>query len=409
MRRVLIIGGGASGLTAAISAARKGAKVTVLEQNRQAGKKLLVTGNGRCNLSNRDQDLSYYRGSSPEFIRAALKAFGLKETEGFFRELGIVLRSREGYLYPYSDQASAVADVLRMEAEHLGVKLALNTRAERIQKVGERFLVETEGWTYEGDALILAAGSCAAPETGSDGGGYTFATALGHSLIEPLPALVQLRSRDPAFPKLKGLRMEAGVSLFSEGALLARDRGEVQFTEYGLSGIPVFQVSRYGVRALHEGKKVRAVLDLLPFLKEEERESFWQERMRKGEHKSAGGLLVGLFPRKMADCLLKRAGIPGDRKVKAFTEKERQALSLAASSFEVRISGSNGFDRAQVCCGGVDTREIQEVTMESRRVPGLFFAGELLDVDGACGGYNLQWAWTSGYLAGFYSAEGTRT
>lgn len=404
MRQVLIIGGGASGLMAAVSAARVGAKVTVLEQNKQAGKKLLVTGNGRCNLTNRDQALSHYRGSFPEFIETALDAFGLSETLDFFQSLGIVIRDRDGYLYPYSDQASSVSDALRMEAEHWRVKLALNTRAERIRREDDRFFVETPGWTYEGDALILAAGSRAAPETGSDGSGYSFAKAMGHTVIEPLPALVQLRSKDPAFPKLKGLRMEAQVSLYSEGTLLAEDRGEVQFTEYGLSGIPVFQVSRYGVTALRQRKEVRAVLNLLPFLGEEETDAFWQKRIRTGAYKSAGQLLVGLFPKKMADCLIKRAGISAERPAETFTEREREALISACTSFEVKISGSNGFDRAQVCCGGVDTKEVEPKTMESKRVPGLYFAGELLDIDGACGGYNLQWAWTSGYLAGLHSA-----
>ncbi|WP_302614503.1 aminoacetone oxidase family FAD-binding enzyme, partial [uncultured Bacteroides sp.] len=296
-------------------------------------------------------------------------------------------RDREDYLYPYSDQASSVADALRIEAEHLRVKLALNTRAKRICRENGRFLVETPGWTYEGDALILAAGSCAAPETGSDGSGYSFAKAMGHRVIEPLPALVQLRSKEPEFPKLKGLRMEAGVSLFSGEVLLAEDRGEVQFTEYGLSGIPVFQVSRYGAAALRQGKKVRAVLNLLPFLGEEDQDAFWRKRIQAGGYKSAGQLLVGLFPKKMADCLLKRAGISADRTAETFTDQERKALISACISFEVSISACNGFNRAQVCCGGVDTKEVNPETMESKKVPGLYFAGELLDVDGACGGY----------------------
>ncbi|MEH2959771.1 NAD(P)/FAD-dependent oxidoreductase [Candidatus Merdisoma sp. JLR.KK006] len=404
MRQVLIIGGGASGLTAAISAARAGAKVTLLEQNKQVGKKLLVTGNGRCNLTNRDQALSHYRGSSPAFIKSALKAFGLWETLEFFQGLGIVTRDRNGYLYPYSDQASAVADALRMEAEHQKVKLALNTRVQKIRKEKGRFFAETFGWTYEGDALILAAGSCAAAQTGSDGSGYVFAETMGHSLIKPLPALVQLRSKDPIFPKLKGLRTEAKVTLFSEKEPLAEDTGEVQFTEYGLSGIPVFQVSRYGVKALEQGKNLRAVLDLLPHMKKEELPSFWEDRIHAGAYKSAGQLLVGLFPKNMADCLLKRAEIPSNKTAGDLTREERKALLSACTSFEVKLSASNGFERAQVCCGGVDTREVNGKTMESVLVPKLYFAGELLDVDGACGGYNLQWAWTSGYLAGLYSA-----
>lgn len=404
MKQVLVIGGGASGLTAAVSAARAGAKVTLIEQNRQVGKKLSATGNGRCNLTNRDQDLSCYRGGAPGFAEKTLACFGLSETLEFFEELGIVLKDRNGCLYPYSDQASSVAEVLRMEAERQKVKLALNTRVQRVAREGGRFLVETKGWTYEGEALILAAGSCAAPQTGSDGSGYELAKSLGHSLVKPLPALVQLRTKDPAFPALGGLRMDAHVALYAGKEFLAEDTGEVQFTEYGLSGIPVFQVSRYGVRAMDQGKKVRAVLNLLPLLKEEELSAFWENRIRAGAEKSAGQLLIGLFPKKMADCLLGRAEIPPQKKAGMLTEKEREALCTAAVSFEVQISGSNGFDRAQVCCGGVNTAEVNPGTMESMLVRDLYFAGELLDVDGACGGYNLQWAWSSGFLAGKHSA-----
>lgn len=404
MKHVLIIGGGASGLMAAITAARAGARVTLLERNKQVGKKLLVTGNGRCNLSNYDQELSHYRGSTPEFVKTAMGAFGLSETLQFFQDLGIVIRDRNGYLYPYSDQASAVVDVLRMEAERRKVKLALNTKVDRISTDKGRFFAETPGWTYEGDALILAAGSCAAPQTGSDGSGYDLAKSVGHSVIKPLPALVQLRSKDPAFPKLKGLRMEAHAALFSGKELLAEDTGEVQFTEYGLSGIPVFQVSRYGVRALEQGKEVCVILNLMPFLKKEEASAFFEERIERGAYKNTSQLLVGLFPKNMTDCLLKRAGIPGGKEAKGLTDKERRSLTEACTSFKVKISAGNGFDRAQVCSGGVDTKEVESKTMESKRVPGLYFAGELLDIDGACGGYNLQWAWTSGYLAGFHSA-----
>ena len=250
MGQVLVAGGGAAGLMAALSAARAGAEVTLLEQNKQVGKKLSATGNGRCNLSNRDQDLSHYRGGRPGFAGTALKAFGLFETLDFFETLGIAVRDRKGYLYPYSD-----------------------------------------------------------PQTGSDGSGYRLAESFGHALIKPLPALVQLRSKDPVFRGLAGLRMDARVSLYTGEQLLAADTGEVQFTDYGLSGIPVFQVSRYGVRAMDQGRKVRAVLNLLPYLKEEELPAFWKKRMELGARRRAGRLLVGLFPKKMADCLLKRAGI----------------------------------------------------------------------------------------------------
>lgn len=414
MKRVLITGGGASGLMAAISAARAGVAVTVLEHNKQVGKKLLVTGNGRCNLTNVDQSSGNYRGTHPEFAQKTLKAFGMHDTLRLFTELGVFTKNRNGYLYPYSDQASAVVDALRMEAEHRKVKLALNTQIQSMEKKDGSFLVHTDGWTYEGDALILAAGSCAAPQTGSDGTGYTFAKRFGHSIVTPLPALVQLRSRDKIFEQLAGLRMDAAVTLLAdaqageqvrtEGQILASDQGEVQFTNYGLSGIPVFQVSRYASRALEEGRKVQVVLDLMPVFGETDFSSYLEVRIEKCFYKNVEQLLVGLFPKKMIDCLLERSGLSKKKQAGELTAEERRTLVHTCKRFVVDISGCNGFDQAQVCCGGVDTEEVEPVTMESRLVPGLYFAGEILDVDGACGGYNLQWAWSSGYLAGLYAA-----
>lgn len=399
-RRVLIAGGGASGLMAAVSAARAGAAVTVLEHNRQVGKKLLATGNGRCNLTNVDQEISHYRGGEEGFAEDVLGAFDIYDTLRLFTELGVFTRNRNGYLYPYSDQASSVVDALRMEAEHRKVRLALNTQIQSISHKDGVFHVQTEGWEYEGEALILAAGSCAAPKTGSDGSGYAFARALGHRVIKPLPALVQLCSRDPRFSRLSGLRMEAEAVLFADGCEQARDQGEVQFTSYGLSGIPIFQISRYGSKALEEGRRVEVSLNLMPLFEERELADFLEERIAKNGHKRAEQLLVGWFPDKMAACLLKTAGIAGEKRSELLDSRERQALLLACREFQVEICGTKGFDQAQVACGGVDTAQVDPATMESRLVPGLYFAGEILNIDGACGGYNLQWAWSSGWLAG---------
>ncbi len=405
MKRVLIVGAGASGLMAAISAARAGAAVTVLEHNRQAGKKLLATGNGRCNLTNADQDLTHYRGTDPGFAGKVLGKFGVHDTLRLFTELGIFTRNRNGWLYPYSDQASAVADVLRMEAEHRRVKLALNTQIQDISREEHVFRARTEGWTYEGEALILAAGSCAAPKTGSDGIGYGYARAFGHRVIAPLPALVQLRSKDSRLGKLSGLRMEAAICLLIDGKEAIRDRGEVQFTSYGLSGIPVFQVSRFGVRALNEKRQVQVCLNLMPVFQEAELEAFFERRIRDGAYKRADEMLAGLFPGKMGVCLLKTAGISGEKPAGRLTKEEKKALVCTCRNFRLEICGYNGFDQAQVCSGGVDTAQVNPETMESGLVPGLYFAGEILDIDGACGGYNLQWAWSSGWLAGRFAAK----
>lgn len=408
-RRVLVIGGGASGLMAAIAAAEHGAKVTLLERNRQVGKKILVTGNGRCNLTNLDQDLSHYRGGEPGFAAAVLGEFGLSETLERFKRMGVHTRSRNGYLYPYSDQASSVADALRMEAEHLGVKLALGNQVLALEALpegkGARFAARTEGWTYEGDACVLAAGSAAAPATGSDGSGYALAQSLGHRIIKPLPALTALRCREAFYGRLAGLRMEAVVRILADGKELALDRGEVQFTKNGISGIPVFQVSRFAVRALDEGKKVEGRLDLLPSLTGKgELEKFFQNRLRQGGWKGSRQFLTGLFPEKMSLCLLERAGLSKDRKAEEWDEKELGKLLSLVRDFQTEIVRGGSFEQAQVCSGGVDSAQICPQTMESLLAPGLYFAGEAVDIDGACGGYNLQWAWSSGYVAGMHAA-----
>ena len=447
MRRVLVIGGGASGLMAAIAAAEQGAKVTLLEKNRQVGKKILVTGNGRCNLTNENQDEACYRGGEPGFARTVFGNFGLPDTLRFFERLGVCAKSRNGYLYPYSDQASSVADALRMEAERLGVKLALGNQILEIRVLnpngasgdldrpeedragkdsgdsavvsGPRFAARTEGWTYEGDACVLAAGSAAAPATGSDGSGYALAESLVHLLIKPLPALVQLRCRERFYERLAGLRMEAAVRVLADGKETACDRGEVQFTRNGISGIPVFQVSRHAVRALDEGRKVEASLNLLPQIpggsgglsaeKEEEEaalETFLRARIRDGGYKQGEAFFTGLFHEKIALCLLERAKIPKNKKAGAWTEEELERLLSVIRDFRTAVVSGGSFEQAQVCSGGVDTSEICPQTMESRLVPGLYFAGEVVDIDGACGGYNLQWAWSSGHVAGFHAARG---
>ena len=406
MKKVVVVGGGAAGLMAAIAAAESGAKVTLLERNKQVGKKILVTGNGRCNLTNTDQSLTHYRTSEPGFPAQVLDRVGIQDTLNKFTEFGIFTKNRNGYLYPYSDQAASVAEVLRLEAEHLGVKLALNTEALGLTRTEKGFQVRTEGWSYPADAVILTAGSKAAPETGSDGSGYILARSLGHRIVRPLPALVQLRCKEKIFEKLAGVRMDAKVEVYTEKKLLASDQGEVQFTKNGISGIPVFQVSRYAVRALDVGEKVQAVLNLMPLFDEAQFLTFLKNRREQNSYKHGEQFLTGLLPAKMIVCVLERSGLAkGKKRAEDWTETELTRLAHAILHFETEITGSGDFSQAQVCSGGVDLREVDPATMESRKAPGLYLAGEILDVDGACGGYNLQWAWSSGWLAGVSAAS----
>ncbi len=407
MKRVIVIGGGASGLLAAIMAARQGANVVLIEKNRQAGKKLLVTGNGRCNFTNRDQNLSHYRSNHPELVEAVLKEFSMEKTVAFFEELGIFVKDRSGYLYPGSGQASSMADVLRLEVQRLAgtIKEAYNTEVLAVEKQGDLFKVQTKGWTYEGEAVILACGSEAAPKTGSTGDGYRFAKSLGHHVIPPLPALTGVYVYENDRGSLAGVRTDAKVTLLIDGGICIEEEGEVQFASYGLSGIPVFQVSRYVSRALENGQECIIHLDLCSRYSVRELEEILANKGTYTGKRKGTDILLGMFPEKLSTVLLNRAGISAKKYRKEWTDADCFRLAEQMKGLSFHIFGCRGYEQAQVCTGGVPLTEIKGISMESAMVSGLYFAGELLDVDGACGGYNLQWAWSSGFLAGVHAAE----
>lgn len=400
-KQVIIIGGGASGLVAAIAAGREGAKVTILEHMDRVGKKILSTGNGRCNMTNLVMEAECYRCGQPDFPMQVIDQFSIWDTLTFFDELGIITKNRNGYIYPNSEQASSVLDTFRMEIDHLGIDVRTGIRVQSVRKKKKGgFLVTTDQGEVSGDALILATGSKAAPQTGSDGSGYALAKSLGHRVIPPLPALVQLRCAGKFFKQLAGVRCEARVTLCVDGQAVADDLGEVQLTDYGISGIPTFQVSRYASAALAQKKKVTAVLDFLPSKTEEEAVHFIRRRVSYVGYRISSEMLTGVVHKKLAAVLLKMAGVPVYVPVSQVPFEVWERLTRLLKSFTVEITATNSFDQAQVCCGGVDVRDIDAVTMESRLVPELYLTGELLDVDGICGGYNLQWAWSTGFIAG---------
>lgn len=386
MTKIVIIGGGACGMMAAIQAARKGAQVTVLEQNEKPGKKILATGNGRCNLTNFHQDPSCYRCEDPEFPWKIIEQFPLEETLKFFRELGIYTRERNGWVYPYSDQAAAVAQVLEMEARHLKVKIKTREKVTDLKFFPQGYEVFTESWHYECDKVLICCGGSASSVEGSSDFGYMLAQNLGHHLVEPIPALVALKGIGNYFSKWAGTRMEGIIHLEIDGKPVKEERGEILFTDYGISGIAVFQVSRYAVRAVRNKSVVSCRLDLMPDFTEEELFQLLEERKKNCPYKTPGELLTGLLPQKMISVLITAGETSSQlaRNLKNWTVPIRDAWSLK---------------QAQVCSGGVDTRELT-AHLESTLHSGLFFAGEVVDVDGPCGGYNLQWAWSSGAVAG---------
>ncbi len=402
-QQIIIIGAGASGLAAGISAAREGASVTIMEHTARPGKKLLSTGNGKCNITNLQFPKDAYRGNQPDFVFPALHTVTVSQTMDFFRELGIVLTERNGYVYPNSGQASTVLEAMLFELEHLGVRIMTECPVKEIKK---DLTVITDHGKHRGDRIILAAGSMAAPKTGSDGSGYSLASKLGHHIIEPLPALVQLRCKEKWYKQAAGVRTDALVTLKIDGKAAASDRGELQITDYGISGIPVFQISRYAARALNEGRKAEAQLDFLPELSPTDLEKLLLTRHRQFGYRPAEEFLHGVLNSKLAKILLKEAGIGRESWVKEITEKEIKNLVDCIKELKTIIVSTNTFDQAQVCSGGVDTREVDPVTMESKLIRGLYFSGEILDVDGICGGYNLQWAWSSGITAGSHAGRG---
>lgn len=421
---VVVVGGGASGMIAAIAAARAGAVVTLLERNDRLGKKLLATGNGRCNLGNRNfhhQDLTDQNSEKEDFACLAYKVLPLAESFEFLHDLGIYHREESsGRLYPYSEQAASVLDSLRLELEHDSVKVVPGAKVDQIRKVqdksgAQRFMVrDGQGRTFQADRLILATGGMAGPQFGSRGDGYRLAASFGHTLVPPKPILVQMTSDRIFFAQLKGVRSKAKVTLLqsetrtsdSKVKVIALEEGEVQFTETGLSGICIFDLSRVMQHQIQQAEGNYLVsIDFLPELPREELEEMLANRSRELGHQTNEQFLQGLLNKKLVPVLLRECSIAAQHQVQAITAAQLSILSSTLKDWRIPVTGTRGWEDAQVTAGGIPVTEVHGDTMESRKMPGLYLAGELLDLDGKCGGYNLQWAWTSGILAGRNAAK----
>ncbi|MBQ7775158.1 MAG: NAD(P)/FAD-dependent oxidoreductase [Lachnospiraceae bacterium] len=410
-RRIAIIGGGASGMMAAITAAKQGAEVTIYEHMR-LGKKILATGNGKCNLSNLYMTKDCFYSHDMKRLEKCLNRFGTEETIAFFEKQGLCIKERNGYLYPLAEQAAVVLQVLENCVKRAGISVIYEAKVEDVQPItkarpGRRVLVKIEASKDFYDAVIIACGSKAAPKTGSDGSGYTFAKQLGHKLVPVLPSLVQLRCSDSFCKAIAGIRSDALIHIYADGKLLCEEQGELQLTDYGISGIPVFQLSGSVNRYLYANKKATLVakINFLPQMNEQEFQSFVQKRMKLAkEERIVEEFFCGVLNQKLMQLFIKLVGLKPDMPVsKTDKTKLRQVFELCRG-FEMHITESNGFENAQVCTGGVDLREVTD-DLESVYAPNVYFAGEILDVDGRCGGYNLQWAWTSGHIAGLAAAS----
>ena len=397
----IVIGGGASGMVAAIFAARRGLKTAIIEHRDRLGKKILATGNGKCNYTNQVQTPACYRGTHPEFAMEALRQFDVEKTIAFFQSLGIYPKVRNGYVYPNSEQASAVADVLALELKHLKVDIFLKEHVLQLEKEKQGFIIRTEEKkAYYANSVVVATGGLAAPKQGSDGSGLKIMRKLGHTIIEPFPALVQLKAEGKYLKQVSGVRVDAKGSLYQEKKQVTSEIGEFLFTDYGISGIPIFQMSRYAVDSVNQGKKTELLLDFFPSMTENEMQILWSERVKNGGYKTLGELFTGLCNQKLSSALLAELKLNPDNLVTKVSSKEHNMILSRLKNFPMMITGSNGFESAQVSAGGIRTDEVNQETMESKKIKGLYLTGEILDIDGTCGGYNLQWAWTSGAIAG---------
>ena len=397
--KIGIIGGGAAGMMAALTAAEHGEhRVLLFERQARLGKKLSATGNGRCNLSNWHTDLSHYHGSSPSFVLPALDLFPVKDTLHYFHGLGLLTTEElDGRIYPYTDQANSVLDVLRFALQKPNIQIHTGCEVEKVKKNSKGFLLITSQGEFQVAKLIVTAGGAAGSKLGGSLSGYQLLRSLGHHCTKLYPALVQVATSDPYVKSLKGIRANANIQLIKGKVCLARSSGEVQFTDYGVSGPAVFEISR---AASVGGEGLSVHFDLLPQLSEDQLLSTLCIRISQFPDLLCEELLVGILHNRLGRVLLKYCGIKGSLPLSQLSWKELMALVASVHDFALPVSGVLGMDSAQVTVGGIQTEEFYPQSLESRIVPGLYAAGEVLDIDGDCGGYNLQWAWSSGHLAG---------
>ncbi|MBR0397928.1 MAG: aminoacetone oxidase family FAD-binding enzyme [Eubacterium sp.] len=390
-KKILIIGAGASGLMAAIWAARCGAHVTILEGNDRPGRKLLASGNGKCNLTNLTQDPSCYRGTDPQYLWRIIRRFDADQTIAFFTGLGLYPKSRDGWIYPCTEQAETVLKLLLLEAEHLGVRIKTREEVQSVSKAEDCLLVRTKTWAYSADAVIAACGSPASAVRGSSDTALVIAEETGQPYFPFMPALVPLHVRGDYAKKWAGVRIQASVSLVIDNVLQMREEGNVQLADYGISGIPVFQISRFAVRAVREAhQEVQVILDLVPHLSEAELKARLEMQQAAAPWKTVRQLFCGLLPEQL---------------IPVFVQKKADITTAVKAVKQIRLTVTDAASGrfAQVSSGGIATAGLDE-NLQSRYLPGLYFTGEAVDADGACGGYNLQWAWSSGYVAGTSAA-----
>ncbi len=399
MKKVIVIGGGASGMMAALSAKQHQKDVIILERNQKLGKKILATGNGRCNFTNVDATELHY--NHPYFVKTVFEQMSPKKTLTMFEQLGVIPKiEAEGKTYPLSEQASSIVDVLVYEIDRLNIPVVYDAKVIDIQKQDDFQLTLEDGRVFRADAVILASGGMAMPKSGSDGIGYHLAEQLGHKVTHVFPALVKLELESPHLKAMDGVKFPGVVELIHDHVTLQTESGDILFTKYGISGPTILQLSRKANALLQDNKDVMIKVSLVNG--PEKRDV--AKRFGMLLHKTAEMSLVGLINKRLIHPLLKEVHISNHTLVKDIPKDKLNTLIQRLFDWQFKVIGSKDFDDAQVTAGGLSIQGFNPQTLESKTVSGFYACGEVLDIDGLCGGYNLQWAWSSGYVAGKHAS-----
>lgn len=404
--KIIVIGGGAAGMMAAISAKLNGGEVILLERNTRLGKKLLATGNGRCNYTNKDLSIKNYHGENPKFAYSVLSQFNVDSTIDFFEMIGITPTIEDnGKVFPMSFQSSSMVDILRYEIENKGIELFTDAYVSNIKKNNDAFtVILKDDRKFDADRVIIATGGMALPNSGSDGNGYILCERLGHTIVDISPGLIQLNLEGNYFKALNGTKFVGRAELYIDDKLALNDTGDVLFTAYGISGPPILNLSRSAIYNLNKGKNVEIRISIIHHMNIEKLYEYLIYRFSLMDKKTVEIALIGLINKNLIIPILKTINIDKDKNANHLSKEEIRRLSDILVSWSFKVIGSQPWANAQVTAGGVNTNEVDSKTMESKITKGLYIVGELLDIDGDCGGYNLQWAWSSGYIAGENSA-----
>ncbi|MCD8215366.1 MAG: NAD(P)/FAD-dependent oxidoreductase [Clostridiales bacterium] len=410
-KKIIVIGGGASGLTATIAAARTAEenktdiKITICERMNRVGKKILATGNGRCNYTNRNVSVKHYFGEHPAFTKPALEFLDFDGTINFFLRLGVFPKEEtEGRMYPYSEQASSVLDCLRLEAERLKIEFKTDFDVKEVKYKGGGFSVLSyKGESLSCDRVIMACGGCASPDLGSNGSGFKLLEGLGHTVSPLSPALVQLKLKGDFLKALSGIRFKGCAGLSVNNHTVREEKGEILFTDYGVSGIAVLQLSGF-LKDTGSGKAYLNI-DFMPEYETTEVFRLLNMRAKDLSHLTTENFFTGLLNKRIGNVIAKKSGIEKlSYPVSGLNKNLLWSMAYNIKFFKAEIIGTNGWKNAQTTAGGAATKQFYSATLESKRVSGLYCCGEIFDIYGECGGYNLQWVWSSGYLAGASAA-----